>query len=127
MLPLYTYHSRTSNFSKSLFYNFSHLSLQDRVFCKAASENEKFINRRDGYVGVEFSKSVVLGNTTIAKYFKSAAKRMGLPNWENFGAHSLRRMHATTLVNTSGVSLKEAMSSMRHSRFVFFHFLFQIY
>ena len=98
--------------------------LQERVFCKAASENEKYRNKMDGYVGVEFSKTVVLGHTTIAKVFKSAAKRMGLPNWESFGAHCLRRFHATTLVNTSGVSLQQAMSSMRHSRFVLFFILF---
>ena len=58
----------------------------------------------------------MIGENTIPKYFKEAAKVAGVENWEDFAGHALRHVFLTTLANADNVSLKETMDSAGHSR-----------
>ena len=52
-----------------------------------------------------------LGENAIATKLKVATKKLGLGD---VGGHALRRLCGTTLHNAEGVSVEEALATMRH-------------
>ncbi len=58
-----------------------------------------------------FSPNQPLGENAIATKLRVATKKLGLGG---VGGHALRRLCDTTLHNAEGVSVEEALATMRH-------------
>ena len=86
--------------------------IQDRIYCKAASPNQRKHFATLGYPDSSFSPNQPIGVNGISKMMKAALLKLGHP--ESTG-HGFRRLFITTLANDPGVSVVEAMKSSRHS------------
>ena len=54
-----------------------------------------------------------LGANTMSSYFKQFARKIGIDDWQSFGAHSLRAWFCTQMAN-SDVDIKTGMHNSRH-------------
>ena len=86
---------------------------QTRLYCKVVPEDKRHFDESTGRVEVFYANSPI-GKNGINKLFKEGAKILGLPNPEQFCAHSLRAYFITRLANGPGVSDTERMVSARH-------------
>ena len=95
---------------------------QERIFCQVITKNVAREFKKDGYPNVLYNYRKPIGENTIPKYFKEAARIAGIQNWKDFGGHGLRHLFITKLANADNVNLAESMASAGHSRFVFHFF-----
>ena len=86
---------------------------QTRLYCKVVPKEKGHFDESTGRVEVFYANSPI-GKNGITKLFKEGAKILGLPNPEQFCAHSLRAYFITKLANGPGVSDTERMVSARH-------------
>ena len=86
---------------------------QTRMYCKVIPEDKRHKDESTGRTEVFYGNSPI-GKNGISKLFKDGAKILGLPNAENFCAHSLRAYFITKLANGPGVSDTKRMASARH-------------
>ena len=83
---------------------------QTRIYCKVVPERQ-----RKHHNGNLFYPNNCLGKEKILSSFRRGAAIMGLSNPKQFMPHTLRHMLGTHLANDPNVSLKECLSTMRHS------------
>jgi hypothetical protein len=82
---------------------------QERFYC---FPNKNFL---PGSTMSPYMKKKPVGKDTINKYFKDAARLMGLDMTNFKGGHAFRRYFVTSLANDPNVSLQESMKAARHN------------
>lgn len=80
------------------------------MYCYEATKEES-AKWRHAYPKACFSPNRPLGENAVSVKIKVAAKKLGLGD---VTGHAFRRLCGTTLNNAEGVSIEEALGTMRH-------------
>ena len=87
---------------------------QDKFYCYPASKVAMAMYSAQGFPNAVYNPNKVIGENSIAKLYKLAAKRLGFDNPLEITGQMLRRNVVTELVNDPNVNLKESMSVAGH-------------
>ena len=87
---------------------------QKRVYCNPATMAQLREFRDKGCPDAAFNPNKPIGKNTITLHQKEFARRVGVEDWENFGAQAHRRTFCTKLANDPSINITDAMSVARH-------------